>query len=177
MMAIQIYPNKSSPPIPLHQKLWLTFFTYRFSCLNVDSEKGVTSRRRIVHGCLAHFTKPVTLVHDSIDLTNALHCDDCQVLDEHSFLLVLLQVKLLVRILAQQISDLFIVDFHVRASYQELFLDISRVINASIYVLEGIGNDSLVLLGLQADHSMRLATTCLSIGEDSSIVATNDRLD
>lgn len=44
-------------------------------------------------------------------------------------------------------------------------------------MLEGVRDDSLVLLRSQAHHRVSLAAACLAVGENSAVVAADDRLD
>ena len=137
----------------------------------------MTTGRCVIHGSLAHFTKAITLIHNLVNLPNALYCDNGQVLDKYAFLRVLFQVELSVWIRAKQISNLFIVDLDEGASHEEALLHIGLIINETIDVLESIRNDALMLLVRETQHGVSLPAAGLSIGEYRTVVAPNDRLD
>ena len=73
--------------------------------------------------------------------------------------------------------DLFIVNFQVTTSYQELHI-ITFLIDKSEYVSKTIrNNSSQVLVTRYTQHCMCLTTTCLPICKNSSIVSFNNRFD
>ena len=147
---------------------------YRFSRLEVNGEERVTPTRCVVHGRLAHFSKTVTLLHDSFDFLNALHGQYGQVLDKDAFFFVFFELELAVGGGPQQITDFFVIDLDIRASNKEALLYIGLIVNKAIYMLECLWNDALVFLVRQPHHCMRLSTASLPIRKDCTIIATND---
>lgn len=61
----------------------------------------MAARGRVIHSCCSSLAQTISPIHHLLDLTNALNCNDGEILHEYAFVLVLFQVKLLVRILAK----------------------------------------------------------------------------
>ena len=132
--------------------------------------------RGVVHSRLAHLPQPVALVHDCLDLADALDRYDGQVLYVDSLLRVLLQVELGARILAEQVAKLFVVDLDVGAPHEEALLGVRLIVDAAVDVFERVRDDPVLLLGRQAHHRVRLSAPGLAVGKDRAVVATEDRL-
>lgn len=150
--------------------------TYGLCRLNIDGEEGVTAGGCVVHRCLAHLAQAVSLVHNLLDFCDRLHCEDSEIFHEDALLRVLFQVELGVRVGAKQVSNFFVVDFNVGATDEELFVKVGLIVDATVDVLEGVGDDALILLISQSHHCVRLSTAGLPVGKNRAVIAPNDRL-
>lgn len=130
----------------------------------------------LVHCRLARLTIQITLLHVLFDLRYCLH-DACrEVLNIDALILALLKVQFVIHCFGQQVADLLVIDFQIRAPDQKLFTDVICVIKVSKNVVERIGNDAtLRVVALDADHCVRLAASSLTVREYRSIVARHDR--
>ena len=93
---------------------------------------------------MSDLSKTVALHHYSLDLLDALHRQDGQVLDEYAFVFVLLELKFCIGLGPEQITDFFVIDFDVRATNEEALFDIGLVVNEAVDMLEGLRDDTLV---------------------------------
>ena len=74
--------------------------------------------------------------------------------------------------------NLFRVDLKVRAAHEELH-SVRFLVDEAEDLCKAVGNDSTkrwVLRTRHAQHCMRLAATSLPVGEDSTVVTIDDRL-
>jgi|MDSY01.1.fsa_nt_gb hypothetical protein len=126
----------------------------------------------LVHGRLARLPVKVALLHVLFDLGYCLY-DACrEVLDVNALILALLEVQFVIHCFGEQIANLLVIDFQVRASDQKLFTNVICVIKVSKNVVERVGYDAtLRVVALDADHRVRLAASGLTVSENRSIVA------
>ena len=135
----------------------------------------MTATRVLVHCGLTRLSVGSTLVHAVLDLSDGLDDDHVEVLDEDALLWVFLEVKLLLGVLSEQVTNLFIVNLQVAAADEELLLCVLCVIKVAEDVVERVRDDTaLRLVSLQTNHGMRLTATSLSIGENSALVASHN---
>mmetsp|Transcript_19890 Transcript_19890/g.46592 ORF Transcript_19890/g.46592 Transcript_19890/m.46592 type:complete len:217 (+) Transcript_19890:1827-2477(+) len=112
-------------------------------------------------------------LHDLLEVGGALHDHVRQVFHEHTSLWMVFQLELLLRIFREQISDLFIVDFQVGCTDQELL--VLAAIHIPKDVRKSPRNDPMQLFRLgRPDHRVGLASASLPVGKDGTIVTIHD---
>lgn len=81
-------------------------------------------------------------------------------------------------LLREEVSNLFVVYFQIRAPDEELLLLVLGVVEVAEDVVESVRNYALlVLLGLYADHCVCFTAAGLPVGKNGAVVALHDALD
>ena len=98
-----------------------------------------------------------------------------KVLDENTFIWALFEIHSSLGVFAEQVVNLFIVDFNKAAPDQMCFCRI--VFRLGDYLTEGPWNDTAGLLAIcSSHHGVSFSTASLSVGEDGAIVSVKDTL-
>ena len=133
----------------------------------------MATTRCVIHSCLTGLAQTISFVHQYLNLADARSCDDGKVFDKHALVLLLFQVKLLVRIWSKQVPDLFVVNLDESATHQEFFLNVRLIINVTIDMGKRIWNDAAAIRARIAHHGVRLAAASLSVRKHGPVEASN----
>ena len=130
-----------------------------------------------IHLGRASDSRLVSLNQEIFRLLHTFNDFLCQVLDEHSSVLVLLQLQLILRILRQQVPDVLLVNFTVGAANQKLS---ASVLEVDIFenAFKGSGNDTFAFRRVAlSHHGVSLPASRLSVGEDGGVEALDHCFD
>eukprot|EP00095_Tigriopus_kingsejongensis_P001135 snap_masked-scaffold1099_size62903-processed-gene-0.14 protein:Tk01135 transcript:snap_masked-scaffold1099_size62903-processed-gene-0.14-mRNA-1 annotation:"dna polymerase beta-like" len=155
-----------------HSEVLLTILAL-LGALDGDGEDGMASGAVGVHVGGPHTAVLVANGHDLVHVIGIVDHESREVFDIHANVRPLLHVQAESLILAEEISNLLVVDFQIRHPDQELDI-LLRLGDVTKDVGKGIGDDALHLgAGSLALHGEGLARSSLTIREDGSIVALN----
>mmetsp|Transcript_33716 Transcript_33716/g.77857 ORF Transcript_33716/g.77857 Transcript_33716/m.77857 type:complete len:234 (+) Transcript_33716:1805-2506(+) len=141
--------------------------------LNGDGKNRMRSAGLVVHQRARHATILLPNLHHLLEIWSSLDDHVGEVFHKHASFWMVFQIQLLLWILGEKVADLFVVDFEVRCTNQEL------LVLTAIHVPEDVGkspwDDPMQLLRLGgSDHRVGLARTGLAVGKDGAIVAVHN---
>jgi hypothetical protein len=140
-----------------------------------DCEDRVRSGRVFVHIRLADMAIQVSLLENLHHVVWGLNDEGRQVFDIDTSVLVFELKALSTTFLVEQILNLFIVDLEVGSAHKVLLLAVT--LDLLEYVLEGAWQNSFFGFVLQDSCDREsLASTCLTVGENRSVVSLDNVL-
>lgn len=145
----------------------------------------MTSGRTRVHFSRSSLSIVVSEGHGFLHFLDRVHHKPLEIFDIESLAVVLSYIKTLgiftASFLSQQVKNVFFVDFQITAAYQILglvFLGPCVFVDDAEYMRETIRNYAAFRRSRRiTHHSVRLATPCLAICKNGTIVALEHRLD
>ena len=135
------------------------------------------SGRVLIHIGWRRFPVARTKIHCLFDLGNAFNYTTRQVFDKYTLTWVFFQIELDLLLFSfnQKIVNLFVIDFQITTSYQELHVLI-LLINKTKNVGETVWNNAPKFrITWYTKHCVSLSTPCLTICENGSIVTFDYR--
>ena len=129
------------------------------------------STRLSIHVCWTNSPVFKTNFQYIIDFFHAFDCKERQFLNIYSRIWLFVEFKLVLWIFRKQVSNLFLIDFKIACPDQKLSL-LGIAFNSFENILKRPRHDSSILfIFVITSHSMRLSSSSLTIGKNSSIVS------
>ena len=138
----------------------------------------MTSRGVFIHGGFSSHSIVSSKIHIFLNFCYALDDASCQVLHKNTFLRIFFELKLLIDIFSEQVSNAFVINLKVRASYKKLFPHVLSIIKVAKNMIKSIWDDTfLALVSLHSNHGMGLTASSLPICEYSAVITVHDGFD